>query len=188
MLLCRHTTFGDLDISDHQDLHLLVPITGRSISTWWGYPRAKTGHRQGFGDGECPVRWLRRVGRLRALDRTWEGPIQAPDRNGRVAPSTQPASPTRHAKLRGDCSNVTAPKQGVADGRMCADRGMKERVHVRQHGSILPVRSGGARTQFVSRGLAPIRSRRRLRQEMSFQSRGAHVYGHRLRAIEYLAA
>jgi hypothetical protein len=85
-----------------------------------GYPQAKTGHRQGFGDGECPVRWLRRVGRLRALDRTCEGPIQAPDRNGAWPRQHNPPHRRVMAKLRGDCSNVTGPKQGVADGWMRA--------------------------------------------------------------------
>jgi hypothetical protein len=44
------------------------------------------------------------------------------------------------AKLRDDCSNVTGPKQGVADGldASSADRWMKERVHARQRGRYSP--------------------------------------------------
>jgi hypothetical protein len=65
-------------------LTLMVPITGRSISTWWvgGTLRLKPGTDKGLAMANASLDGCGASAAFEPLDRTWEGPIQAPDRDG----------------------------------------------------------------------------------------------------------
>jgi hypothetical protein len=149
MLLCRHTTFGDLDISDDQDLHLLVPITGRSISTWWGTLRLKPATDKDLAMANAPLDGcgasaafepsteLAKV-QFRRLTATARGPVNTTRLTDASWPSfvaTAATSPD---------PNRAWPTDGCV---LC--RSLDERTGSRQTAwSIFAVRSGGARRQF----------------------------------------
>src|SRR5690348_16218209 len=102
-------------------LTLMVPIPGRSISTWWvgGTLRLKPGTDKGLAMANASLDGCGASAAFEPLDRTSEGPIQAPDRDGAPdGPSTWLKPPCRRvmAKLRATAATSPDPKQGVADG------------------------------------------------------------------------